>query len=67
MPLVSTISPALLAWIYPGAKWFYNQLIPSPSNTAAMPSSHLEPKTLIAIWQLTNCSPGNIAALDYIF
>jgi hypothetical protein len=48
---VSTISPAFMAWIYPGAKWFYHELI--PSSASALP---LEPKSSMAILQLTNCS-----------
>jgi len=47
---ISTISPALMVWIYPGAKWFYHELI--PSSTSAIP---LEPKSSMAILQLTNC------------
>ncbi|KIM84748.1 hypothetical protein PILCRDRAFT_96812 [Piloderma croceum F 1598] len=47
---ISTISPALMVWIYPGAKWFYHELI--PSSASALP---LEPKSSMAILQLTNC------------
>ena len=39
-----------MVWIYPGAKWFYHELI--PSSTSAIP---LEPKSSMAILQLTNC------------
>ncbi|KAF7972579.1 hypothetical protein HWV62_17714 [Athelia sp. TMB] len=50
----STISPALLAWLYPGAEWFHNELI--PSKAPALPSGFLEPRTSMAIWQLGNCA-----------
>jgi hypothetical protein len=39
-----------MVWIYPGAKWFYHELI--PSSASALP---LEPKSSMAILQLTNC------------
>ncbi|KDR85212.1 hypothetical protein GALMADRAFT_233921 [Galerina marginata CBS 339.88] len=49
---MSTITPAVMVWLFPGASWFHHQLIPSnlPSPTVA-----LEPRTLMAVWQLTNC------------
>ncbi|KZP30426.1 hypothetical protein FIBSPDRAFT_946141 [Athelia psychrophila] len=50
---VSTISPAVLAWVYPGAEWFHHELI--PSKTPALPYGFLEPRTAMAIWQLGNC------------
>ncbi|KJA29379.1 hypothetical protein HYPSUDRAFT_32799 [Hypholoma sublateritium FD-334 SS-4] len=49
---ISTITPALMVWFFPGASWFYHQLIPSASP---VPVASLEPKALMAIWQLTNC------------
>ncbi|KAF8973790.1 hypothetical protein BDZ97DRAFT_1900574 [Flammula alnicola] len=49
---MSTIAPALMVWVFPGSSWFHHQLIPStlPASTAP-----LDPRTLMAIWQLTNC------------
>ncbi|KAF9652065.1 hypothetical protein BDM02DRAFT_352466 [Thelephora ganbajun] len=46
----STIYPALHVFIYPGARAFYDDLIP---GSAA--SSVFEPRTRIVIWQLANC------------
>ncbi|KAF8577855.1 hypothetical protein K439DRAFT_520538 [Ramaria rubella] len=48
---ISTISPAFLAWIFPGAAWFHSELIPSSSPTSAA----LDARTTMAIWQLANC------------
>ncbi|KAF8139792.1 hypothetical protein EV363DRAFT_1444287 [Boletus edulis] len=47
---LSTISPAFLAWFFPGAAWFHNQLIPTEA-----PSKALDARTTMAIWQLGNC------------
>ncbi|KAJ7451153.1 hypothetical protein FB451DRAFT_1284865 [Mycena latifolia] len=49
---ISTMFPALMAWIFPGAEWFHHQLIPS---STPVPSSPLEPRTLMMVWQLGNC------------
>ncbi|KAF8554553.1 hypothetical protein OG21DRAFT_1412345 [Imleria badia] len=47
---LSTISPAFLAWFFPGPEWFHAQLIP-----AGTPSVALDARTTMAIWQLGNC------------
>jgi len=47
---VTTMFPALMAWVYPGAQWFYDELIPSP------PSAVFPPRSSMAISQLANCS-----------
>ncbi|KAF9229805.1 hypothetical protein BS17DRAFT_771948 [Gyrodon lividus] len=47
---LSTISPAFLAWFFPGAEWFHNELV--PLSTASEP---LDARTTMAIWQLGNC------------
>ncbi|KAF5312614.1 hypothetical protein D9619_003064 [Psilocybe cf. subviscida] len=49
---ISTITPALMVWIFPGATWFYQELIPSALSA---PTGALEPRSLMAIWQLVNC------------
>lgn len=48
----STLAPVLMVWVSPGPAWFLHQLIPS---SAPPPSASLEPRTLMAVWQLTNC------------
>ncbi|CAK5264976.1 unnamed protein product [Mycena citricolor] len=48
----STMIPALMAWIFPGAAWFHHQLIPSP---AAVPSTPLAARTQMIVYQLANC------------
>ncbi|KAJ4485452.1 hypothetical protein J3R30DRAFT_3364859 [Lentinula aciculospora] len=50
---VSTISPSLMIWLWPGASWFHHQLIPSPDPSP--PSGFLDSRTVLAIWQLGNC------------
>ncbi|KIJ59823.1 hypothetical protein HYDPIDRAFT_177691 [Hydnomerulius pinastri MD-312] len=47
---VSTISPAFLAWFFPGAAWFHHELIPIGTS-----SGPLDARTTMAIWQLGNC------------
>ncbi|KAJ3751116.1 hypothetical protein DFH05DRAFT_1532366 [Lentinula detonsa] len=50
---VSTISPAFLIWLWPGASWFHHQLVPSSEPS---PSHELlDPRTILAVWQLGNC------------
>ncbi|KAF8203161.1 hypothetical protein BJ912DRAFT_943043 [Pholiota molesta] len=49
---VSTLIPAVIVWVFPGASWFYHQLIPSP---LPFPSQTLDPRTHMAVWQLVNC------------
>ena len=49
--VVTTISPAFLAWFFPGAEWFHAQLIP-----VGTPSGTLDARTTMAIWQLGNCT-----------
>ncbi|KZT42848.1 hypothetical protein SISSUDRAFT_851039 [Sistotremastrum suecicum HHB10207 ss-3] len=48
---ISTITPSVMAWIFPGEAWFWHQLIPSSSQA---PLS-LDDRTRMAIWQLGNC------------
>ncbi|KAF8525142.1 hypothetical protein BU17DRAFT_84067 [Hysterangium stoloniferum] len=48
---ISTISPAILAWIFPGATWFHSELIPTQSTSSTL----LDARTTMAIWQLANC------------
>ncbi|KAJ3805533.1 hypothetical protein EV368DRAFT_51937 [Lentinula lateritia] len=50
---VSTISPALLIWLWPGTTWFHHQLVPSIEPSP--PSSSLDARTILAVWQLGNC------------
>ncbi|GJJ13873.1 hypothetical protein Clacol_008130 [Clathrus columnatus] len=49
-PSFSTISPAFLAWIFPGPLWFHSELIPLPNALTS-----LDERTKMAIWQLGNC------------
>ncbi|KAF9004164.1 hypothetical protein BDZ89DRAFT_1026399 [Hymenopellis radicata] len=49
----STTLPALMILTYPGASWFYHELI--PSDGPAPPSGFMEPRATLAIWQLGNC------------
>ncbi|KAF4623231.1 hypothetical protein D9613_001996 [Agrocybe pediades] len=49
---ISTITPFVMVWVSPGSTWFHHQLIPS---SGPVPTSALEPRTLMAIWQLANC------------
>ncbi|KAL5535081.1 hypothetical protein ACEPAF_3174 [Sanghuangporus sanghuang] len=50
---ISTMTPALLAWFFPGSKWFFDELI--PSTPAAPLQDSLDPRSSMAVWQLTNC------------
>ncbi|THH30391.1 hypothetical protein EUX98_g3805 [Antrodiella citrinella] len=50
-PLSTTI-PAIMIWTVPGAAWFHHQLVP---DTAPVPSALMDPRSLMAIWQLGNC------------
>jgi len=49
---ITTIFPALMAWIFPGAQWFYNELIPSSNSS---PHVLFTPRSSMAISQLANC------------
>ncbi|KAI0077420.1 hypothetical protein K474DRAFT_1661670 [Panus rudis PR-1116 ss-1] len=51
-PLSTTI-PALMIWLYPGATWFHNQLI--PDGTPVPPAGFLDQRSVMAVWQLGNC------------
>ena len=59
---VSTISPAILGWFFPGAAWFYRELIPVvprvPSTlvSAAVNDATLDARARMGVWQLTNCA-----------
>lgn len=48
---VSTVLPALMAWIYPGTAWFHHQLIPSTYP----PPKSLDPRSTMLVSQLGNC------------
>ncbi|KAI0291757.1 hypothetical protein BC826DRAFT_1021961 [Russula brevipes] len=48
---VSTVLPAILIWLRPGAAWFHHELIPSPHESLAT----VDARTRMAIWQLGNC------------
>ncbi|KAF8887735.1 hypothetical protein BD779DRAFT_486299 [Infundibulicybe gibba] len=48
----STIAPAIMVFAFPGAPWFHHQLIPS---SLPPPTSALESRTTMAVWQLANC------------
>ncbi|KAL5534697.1 hypothetical protein ACEPAG_1161 [Sanghuangporus baumii] len=50
---ISTMTPALLAWFFPGSKWFFDELIPSTSTAPLQ--DPLDPRSSMAVWQLTNC------------
>lgn len=41
-----------MVWVFPGASWFYHQLIPS---ALPVPSHTLDPRAHMAVWQLVNC------------
>jgi len=49
---MSTMLPALMAWIAPGAAWFHHQLIPS---SEPVPNAPLDARTHMMVWQLGNC------------
>ncbi|KAK7064754.1 hypothetical protein R3P38DRAFT_2826239 [Favolaschia claudopus] len=49
---ISTMLPALMSWTFPGAEWFHHQLIPS---SAPVPTTPLDPRTHMMVWQLGNC------------
>lgn len=51
---VTTILPAFMAWMFPGAQWFYEELI--PSGASRLPYGHFAPRASMAICQLANCS-----------
>jgi len=51
---VSTILPAFLIWLTPGATWFHHELIPAPHEQATV----IDARTRMAIWQLGNCTSG---------
>ncbi|KAH9855838.1 hypothetical protein C2E23DRAFT_812203 [Lenzites betulinus] len=48
----STMLPAVMAWVFPGAAWFHHELIPDGTPT---PASLTDARTTMAIWQLGNC------------
>ena len=50
--LASTIMPAVMAWLVPGAAWFHHQLIPDGTPS---PNVLTDARTTMAIWQLGNC------------
>lgn len=50
--LVSTTLPAIMILTFPGAAWFYHELVPSVEDAPAF----LETRANIAIVQLGNCA-----------
>ncbi|KIY63244.1 hypothetical protein CYLTODRAFT_403505 [Cylindrobasidium torrendii FP15055 ss-10] len=47
----STSFPALMILFFPGAAWFYNELVPWGLEVPAS----LDARTRLAVWQLGNC------------
>jgi hypothetical protein len=47
---ISTLLPPFLIWFFPGANWFYNELI-----VTGRPVTSLDNRTTMAIWQLASC------------
>ncbi|KAG8826583.1 hypothetical protein FRC18_010052 [Serendipita sp. 400] len=47
---ISTTVPVFMIWFFPGATWFYNELVPEIKSVSNL---HLPAK--MAIWQLANC------------
>lgn len=58
---VITILPAPLAWFFPGAAWFYHELVPDVSPV--LHSSSMDIRGLMAVWQLANCTKLNICCM----
>ena len=50
---VSTITPAIITFLFPGSTWFYNQLIP---GLPPAPDSDVDIRARMAVLQLANCS-----------
>lgn len=50
---VSTILPAIMIWLFPGATWFHHELI--PDATPVPPAGFMDSRTNMAIYQLGNC------------
>lgn len=46
----STIIPSIMIWGFPGAAWFYSELVPGTARKTI-----LDPPALMAIWQLSSC------------
>ncbi|KAG7450765.1 uncharacterized protein BT62DRAFT_1072790 [Guyanagaster necrorhizus] len=49
---VSTMIPAAMILTFPGAAWFYHELIPTPTSE---PLQSLDARSKLAVWQLGNC------------
>ncbi|CUA77492.1 hypothetical protein RSOLAG22IIIB_02507 [Rhizoctonia solani] len=49
---VSTVTPAIIAFLFPGSTWFYNQLIP---GLPPVPDSDVDARARMAVLQLANC------------
>jgi hypothetical protein len=47
---LSTLFPAFLIWFFPGATWFFNELM-----VGGRPETSLDSRTTMAIWQLASC------------
>ncbi|KAF8761857.1 hypothetical protein RHS01_01008 [Rhizoctonia solani] len=48
---LSTITPAIVTFIFPGATWFYNQLVP---GLPTVPDSDVDTRARMAVLQLAN-------------
>ena len=60
--VASTIIPFIMIQVFPGAAWFHHQLIPSEITS---PTASLQPRTLMAVWQLGNCTWRRFDALPH--
>jgi hypothetical protein len=47
----STILPAILVWLKPGAAWFHSELVPGAQGV-----NELDSRTRMAILQLASCT-----------
>ncbi|KAF9457475.1 hypothetical protein BDZ94DRAFT_1273084 [Collybia nuda] len=50
---LSTMGPGLNCLLYPGTAWYWHELVPNSLPTPQL--SSLDPRTVIAMWQLSNC------------
>jgi hypothetical protein len=58
---VSTFTPALMAWVYPGVEWFHHQMVPSVEGAAIAPLGERE--KMVAM-QLANCKEEHLKACN---
>ncbi|KAJ3762010.1 hypothetical protein EV360DRAFT_36622 [Lentinula raphanica] len=55
---ISAMIAAPMIWIYPGTTWFHHEQIPGvnlPGMASSVSSEVLDPRTVVALWQLGNC------------